>query len=140
MRLVTSFVLAAGMMFAQAGPEKAIRRSLDQFSKAVVGRDQATLSRLIADSVVYSHSNGNADTKASFIGNVMSQKPTYEAFELGEQTIRFFGRTATVRGKITVKDLQDGQRRTLELSVLQVWVRGASGWQLVERQSTRLNP
>ena len=140
MKLVTAFVLAAGLMLAQTGTEKAVQKSLDQFAKAVVGKQQGVLSKLMAETVVYSHSNGKVDTKSTFIDNVMGEKPKYEAFDLGEQTIRVFGKTATCRGKITVKDLQDGQRRTLELSVLQVWVKGPAGWQLVERQATRLNP
>ena len=141
MKFATAFVLAsASLVFAQSGPEQAIQTLLDQFAKAVVGKDEAMLTKLMSDSIVYSHSNGNLDTKATFIKNVVTQNPTYEAFELGKQTIRVFGKTATVRGKITVKDILAGQHRTLELSVLQVWAKGPGGWQLVERQATRLNP
>jgi ketosteroid isomerase-like protein len=140
MKLAVTCVLAIGTMWAQPANDKAVRTALDQFAKAVVARDQGTLTRLMEDSVAYSHSTGVVDTKASFIANVMAQKPTYEAFTYGPLAIRFNGKTAMVRGKITVKDILDGQHRTIELSVLQVWVHNQVGWQIIERQGTRLNP
>ena len=51
-----------------------------------------------------------------------------------------YGTTAIVRGKITVKDLLNGQRRTLELNAMQIWIKGSGGWTMVARQSTRMNP
>ena len=138
-------VSAAAVMVAQkpaADPkaEQAVRASMDQFAKAVVGKDKATLERLMADSILYSHSNGNLDTKAAFIDNVMKETPKYEGFDYGDEKILIYGNTAVVRGKITVKDLLNGQRRTLELNAMQIWLRGSQGWTMIARQSTRLNP
>ena len=144
---VTLFVTAASaaVMYAQApsmdlASEKAVRASMDQFAKAVLGKDKATLEKLMADSILYSHSNGNLDTKAQFIDNVMNEKPKYEGFDYSDQKVIIYGTTAVARGKITVKDFQNGQRRTLELNAMQIWLKGAKGWTMVARQSTRLNP
>ena len=142
---VTLCVAAATIAFAQkpsADPkaEQAVRASMDQFAKAVLGKDKATLEKLMADSILYSHSNGNLDTRAQFINNVMTENPKYEGFDYGDQKMVIFGNTAIVRGKITVKDLLNGQRRTLELNAMQIWIKGPQGWTMVARQSTRLNP
>ena len=142
---VTLCVAAATIAFAQkpsADPkvEQAVRASMDQFAKAVLGKDKGTLEKLMADSILYSHSNGNLDTRAQFINNVMTENPKYEGFDYGDQKMVIFGNTAIVRGKITVKDLLNGQRRTLELNAMQIWIKGPQGWTMVARQSTRLNP
>ncbi len=113
---------------------------MDQFAKAVLGKDKATLERLMSESIWYSHSNGNLDTRAAFINNVMSETPKYEAFDYADQKIVLYGKTAIARGKVTVKDLMNGQRRTLELNAMQIWIKGAQGWTLVARQATRMNP
>jgi hypothetical protein len=53
--------------------------------------------------------------------------------------VRVFGNTAVVKGGIDIRNNVDGKPVLLNLSVLQVWVKGSQGWQLVARQSTRLN-
>ena len=120
--------------------EQAVKAAMDQFAKAVLGKDKATLEKLMADSIMYSHSNANLDTKESFIKNVMNETPKYEGFDYGESKTLIYGNTAIVRGKITVKDFQNGQRRTIELNAMQVWLKGSQGWTMIARQSTRLNP
>ena len=120
--------------------EQAVREHMNQFAKAVLGKDQATLEKLMAASIMYSHSNGNLDTREQFIKNVMTENPKYEGFDYGEQKMMIYGNTAVVRGKITVKDLLNGQRRTLELNAMQIWIKGGQGWTMVARQSTRMNP
>ena len=140
-----SAALAAVVMVAQkpaADPkaEQAVRAHMDQFAKAVLGKDKATLEKLMADAILYSHSTGSLDTKAAFIDNVMKETPKYEGFDYGDQKILVYGNTAVVRGKITVKDFQNGQRRTIELNAMQIWMKGSQGWTMIARQSTRLNP
>ena len=143
--VITLFVAAAATMVAQkpvANPkaEQAVRAAMDQFAKAVLGKDKATLEKLMADSILYSHSSGQLDTKAQFIDNVMKETPKYEGFDYGEQKTLIYGNTAVVRGKVTVKDFQNGQRRTIELNAMQIWLKGSQGWTMIARQSTRLNP
>lgn len=142
---VTLVVAAATVAVAQKPStdpkaEQAVRASMDQFAKAVLGKDKATLEKLMSESILYSHSNGNLDTRAIFVNNVMTENPKYEGFDYGDQKIVIYGNTAIVRGKITVKDLLSGQRRTLELNAMQIWLKGSQGWTMVARQSTRLNP
>jgi len=120
--------------------EQAVRAAMDQFAKAVLGRDKATLEKLMGDGILYSHSNAKLDTKASFISDVMNETPKYEAFGYGDTTIKIYGNTAVVRGRITVKDVVNGEHRTIELNAMQIWLKAPHGWTMVGRQATRLNP
>jgi hypothetical protein len=126
---------------ADVKAEQAVRFAMDQFAKAVLAKDRPTLEKLMSDWILYSHSDGHLDTKAQFIENVVTEKPKYEAFDYGsETTIFLYEKTAVVRGRITVKDFQNNQRRTIELNALQVWQKGPTGWVMIARQATRLNP
>lgn len=145
--LIASLLLATtgGACLAQAPAanakaEAAVRAAMDQFAKAVLAKDKGTLEKLMGDAILYSHSNGKLDTKASFINDVMNETPKYEGFAYGDTKILIYGNTAVVRGAITVKDVLNGQRRTIELNALQIWVEKGGHWTMVARQSTRLNP
>ena len=88
MKLVTAFVLAAGLTLAQTGTEKAVQKSLDQFAKAVVGKQQGVLSKLMAETVVYSHSNGNTFevmTEAHKIRDRVFERLPADVADTGEQ-------------------------------------------------------
>jgi len=51
------------------------------------------------------------------------------------------GDTVLVKGNAEfVNNAATGGTTTLNLSILQVWIKTPKGWQLVARQSTRLNP
>jgi ketosteroid isomerase-like protein len=150
-RLAVTFLAAAALLIvppaalsekpaADPKAEQAVRAAMDQFAKAVVGKDKATLERLMGDAVMYGHSNGKLDSKTSFINDVMTENPKYESFTYGESTFKTYGSTVIVRGPITVKDILSGQHRTIELNALQVWMKGSTGWTLIGRQATRMNP
>lgn len=118
-----------------------VRVAMEQFAKAVLTKDRGTLERLMGSAILYSHSNGHLDTKASFIESVMSEKPKYEGFEYGgDTTFLMYGSFAVVRGSITVKDILEGKHRTIELNAMQIWEKGPQGWVMIARQSTRMNP
>lgn len=123
---------------ANGTDEAAVRKNLADFSTAVLKKDRKTLEKLIGDTVVYSHSNGKAETKAEALAAF--DTAMYEKFEFGNQTVQIYGGdTAVVRGNASIVNTTDGKKQALQLSILQVWVKNAGkGWQMVARQSTRL--
>ena len=54
-------------------------------------------------------------------------------------TVRTYGNTAVVRARLLLRTTADGQTTTLDMLSLHVWVKNPAGWQLVARQTTRLN-
>jgi Domain of unknown function (DUF4440) len=55
-------------------------------------------------------------------------------FEVHSQTIHVYGKTATLRAKVTAR----GSTGVTPLTMLQVWVQNGRDWQMVERQTTRV--
>ena len=133
-RILIAFVCCSAMLLA-GGSETLIRKQIDDFAAAVIKKDIAALDRMIADTVTYSHSNGKLETKVEALAAFKVAK--YEKWEYKEQQMQFFGNTALVRGDVEVLNTASNPA-PIKLNLLQVWVKGSKGWQLVARQATRL--
>ena len=142
MRLATFALLLAAAAGRAAASEQEVRAAMADFSKAMVSADKAALERLLDDKLVYSHSNAKLESKADVIRVIAVEKnPVYQALEYAPDTqVLMHGPgTAVVRGNVTVKNTpKGGAPTTLQLNVLQVWVKGKGGWKRAARQSTRL--
>jgi ketosteroid isomerase-like protein len=101
-------------------------------------KDRAALERVLHDDLTYSHSNTNNESKADVIRSVTTGKTTVEAIDFSDTTVRVYGNTALVKGKVVIRNNADGKSTTANLNILHVWVKGPKGWQLVARQATRL--
>ncbi len=124
------FAFAVGA-FAESSDEAAVRAAHDAFVKAAREGDAATLGKLLADGLQYSHSNALLEDKQTCIAALVKQRNN---FEIHSQTIRVYGKTATIRAKATAH----GAAGDTPLMVLQVWVKNGKNWQMVERATTRL--
>jgi ketosteroid isomerase-like protein len=100
--------------------------------------DVATLEALLADSLVYTHSYGGADTKASYLDGIRSKKWVYQTVERPIEDIQVHGDCAVVTGQVRIELLSSGQPKKLNSRFTNVWVKGRQGWQMVAWQSTPL--
>lgn len=142
MRLATFALLLAAAAGRAAASEQEVRAAMADFSKAMVAADKSALDRLLDPQVVYSHSNARLESKADVIEAIAVKKdPVYQALEYAPDTkvIMHGPNTAVVRGNVTIKNTpKGGAPTTLQLSVLQVWLKSKGAWKLAARQSTRL--
>jgi len=60
------------------------------------------------------------------------------SIKIGESNVRIFGNTALIKGTMEIVNNANTPPTALNLSVLQVWLKGAKGWQLVGRHSNKL--
>lgn len=130
--LLTTIVL--GLSFAasaETADEAAVRAAHEAFVKAARAGDGATLNKLIADGVQYSHSNTKLETKKEAVDALVKAK---SHFEVHNQTIHVYGKAATVRAKVTAHS----PTGDIPLTMLQVWVKNGNQWQMIERQTTRI--
>ena len=61
--------------------------------------------------------------------------PHITRMEFLNTTVKFYGNTALVKGKVDL-----WRPDVVHMDILHVWVKGAKGWQLVARQATLLKP
>lgn len=106
--------------------------------KAMIEKDLASLDALLGDALVYTHSNAVPDSKASYIEGVRSGKFDYRSAERMDVVIDVYGDTAVVTGRARMDAVIAGTPRVLNNRFLNVWAKGARGWQMVAWQSTPL--
>jgi hypothetical protein len=109
---------------------------LERF-EANVKADAGALDRLLDDSLEYTHSNGELDTKQSFIESLTSGRRDYVATTADIQSIRVKGDIGIIRGKAKVTVADQGRSRDLELGYVDVWVWKDGRWQMTTWLSAR---
>lgn len=108
---------------------------------AMTGRDADALAAMLHDDLVYTHSSGVVDDKASCLGAIRSGRTRYHSISCADQRVRAYGDTALVTGNADIEVDVDGRHKSLRLCYLDVWTRTPQGWRFVAWQSTaRPNP
>ena len=115
-----------------------LRKLEDQRFKAMIDADAATLDKLLADTLVYTHSYGGADSKTTYLEGIRAKKWQYRKIERRVENIQIHGDCAVVTGKVKIELISDGKPKTLNSAYTNVWIKGAKGWQMVAWQSTPL--
>ncbi|HEV8110707.1 MAG TPA: nuclear transport factor 2 family protein [Burkholderiales bacterium] len=121
-----------------ANTQETIRLLESRRYRAMCEADAKTLEELLADSLVYTHSYGGADSKASYLDGIRSKKWQYRAVERPIEDIQVHGDCAVVTGQVRIELLSDGKPKKLNSRFTNVWVKGGQGWQMVAWQSTPL--
>ena len=118
-----------------------IRKLEDERCAAMLGKDIATLDRLLHDDLVYVHSSGVADTKASYIARLREGVSEYRSIERSDVSIKVHSHAALVFSRISMSVTVRGQARQVEARVLVVWTpSGDNIWRLIGVQSGAIPP
>ena len=120
--------------------DKEVLAAMDAWKQATLKKDRAALEKLLHEDLTYSHSSGNTQSKAEVLQSVTTGRATVEAIDFADTTVRVYGRTALVKGKVDIRNNAEGKSSTAHLSILHVWIKGPQGWQMVARHATRLSP
>jgi hypothetical protein len=136
--MVSAFILGAA---AHADSRESALRAAEQARfEANVNADAKALGTLLDDDLEYTHSNGDLDSKSSFIASLTSGKRDYVATTFDIQSVRILGDVGIIRGtaKVTVAD--NGNSRDLDLGYTDIWVWKAGRWQMTAWRSARMPP
>jgi hypothetical protein len=115
--------------------EKEILGLEDKRFGAMIARDFAALDKLVHDQLLYTHSSGVTDSKATWLESMKSGKVKYKSVNCSERKVRFFGDVALMNGRAAIEVEIGGQPKSLRLLFLNAWTRTPKGWQFVAWQS-----
>ncbi len=141
---LTSFLLslAACLLYLNANGQSATEqiKSLEKRRfDAQLTKDTRALNDILADDLVYTHSNGNQDSKKTFVESIASGKQVYQAIEISADTVRLYGSDlAVVTGQMKTTAVVNGNTNDLRLRYTDVYARRNGRWQMVAWQSARL--
>ena len=110
----------------------------DKRYAAMIAKDETALTKCFSDDLIYVHSSGLVDTKASYIAAIMGGKFRYKQCDRFEEKVRLYGDTALVTGRAVFEAEVEGTPRTLRLRYLNAWTKTAAGWKFVAWQSCPL--
>ncbi len=133
--------LAACTVMLAADPKtvegaKAAERA---WGAATASGDLATLEKIIADDLSYTHSTGDVDTKAVLIGNMKNGSRKYLEMTYEKLEARLYDNAAVVMADARIKTSVNGAAPVpAHLRFLHVWVYQKGTWRLAAHQSLRL--
>jgi ketosteroid isomerase-like protein len=113
-----------------------IKKLEDRRFQAMIDGDFDTLDKLLGDDLTYTHSSGQADTRAEYIALCKRGVFKYQKIERPIEDIQVYGETVVVTGHVKMAVLIDGNSKQLNSRYTNVWIKGAKGWQMVAWQST----
>lgn len=120
---------------ATIGAVAMIERLEDERYAAMLGSDSGALERLLHADLVYMHSSGVSDGKASYIAGLGNGTWDYKRIERSDQTVRVHGALALVFNRISISIVIRGVPKELDNRALAVWVADAGAWTLIALQS-----
>ena len=120
------------------GEEEMISELEGRRLQAMIQADTAALEGILADDLTYTHSSGQTDTKASFLGALKSGTIKYDSILTRDVRVRLYGSAAVVTGSAQVEVEVGQQRLSLAIRFTDVYAKKDGRWQMVAWQSTRI--
>ncbi len=141
-----TFAVATILLLAQSAAygapsskdEQEIRRLDAQRSEAILKGDIPMLEQLMTDDFTYTHSSGNVQTKAEFLGDMKNGTWAYKSLDLSGVNLRIFGDTAVLTGRCDMTGVMKGKNIKLWMHFTEVYTRSNGRWHWLLWQSTRL--
>ena len=141
---MTRFLSALAIACAAAAPAAA-QSAVDAVKAAEAKRfdvtvkgDYKALDDLLADDLIYVHSNGKMDSEKTFLEGLTSGRSKYKKIESVEMKARQVGELVLIDGRVNVTVETNGQSNDLDLTYLDVWAKRAGKWQMVSWHSARM--
>lgn len=126
-------------VFGQSPAEKEVLDAETLRFSAMTHKDTAFLRNLLADDLLYVHSNGLTETRTAHLNSIGSGSITYTTMEREPQfQVRLYKKWAITNGTIHVTGLLKGNSFDIRLKYSAVYRKKKKVWQLVNWQSTRI--
>ena len=139
-RLVST--LAASLLFTHPATTQTTEQRIAQYEaalgQAMIHKDLATLSNLVADDWTIQNDSGTTGTKAGFIDDVRSGALVVTSFKLHNIHVRMLGNVAFVQGFDDEESSYKGKPSNGTYNWLDVWVNRDGHWVSVATQLTKV--
>ena len=101
--------------------------------------DIAAMQAVLAEDVVYCHSNGQCQNRKEFIADIESKRRIYRKLDLLSMTPKALGKDAVlINGTVDVVAESAGRTVQFKAIYTSVYVKRGGHWQLLSWQSTTL--
>jgi ketosteroid isomerase-like protein len=120
-----------------AAPEQEVRQAIKKYREALLQRDASALEQIWADDYTFTNGAGETHSKAQRLANLKSGATSLDSISQEEEMkVRVHGDVAVATGRVTIKGQYSGKQASGQYQSINVWVKGAAGWQLIANQLT----
>ena len=109
-----------------------------QRMSAMAGKDVATLTKILSDDLIYTHSSARMDTKQSLIGAMQSGATVYTSVEPSDVVAQDLGDAVVLTGIAAISVNSGGNPNSFRVRFTDVYANKGCAWQMVTWQSTKL--
>jgi len=114
--------------------EQLLRQTNDEWMKALVRRDSATLDRIMADDFVFLYPM-EGDDKKQFISDVLCGDLNVQQISRSNATVRIWGHTAVLSAMDSVQWFYQGRDFSGKYKVVHIYANRNNEWHLVAVQA-----
>jgi hypothetical protein len=142
---LAALTAAASISAADSAADDKTKGELVQLERDIgaanVRRDAEFFERVEADEFVFTDSGGGLTTRAEDVASV--RKPANPdvkllAYDVDDVQVRLYGDAAVLTGRVTTRQLVNGEERTGRSRFTDVFVRRDGRWQIVAGHSSRI--
>ena len=119
---------------------QSIEAQVEILRQNMLNPNVSTLNLILSPDLVYGHSNGHLEDKATFIDNLTNGTYDFTEISCTDQSIKISKHIAVVRHTLKAKTNDKGIPAEINLKILLVWKKEGKTWQLWERQSAKIVP
>ena len=136
-----SFIFITSLAFGQSGDELEIRKLEKYWTQLLDKGDTLSLLKIWSKDYVVNNPNGKIVTSKEIIA-LMRNGHKFPSVERMIEKITFNQNIAVVMGKELQQpaNMTANQNDWIPRRFTNVWIKSESGWQLVARQSSNVNP
>lgn len=133
-------VCSAGLLrAAETGEIAAVRAADDERVAAILAADAARLDAIFSDDLGYTHSNGQHDTKTSYMESLVTRNTIYRTYDYQARDFRIVSPDiALMTARVLITSANNGKEVALDLSILAVFRKENGKWRFLAWQSARL--
>lgn len=117
----------------------AVRAADDERVAAIIAADPARLDAIFSDDLGYTHSNGQHDTKKSYMDTLVTRTTIYRTYDYQKRDFRLVSPdVALMTARVFITSANNGNEVALDLSVLAAFRKENGKWRFIAWQSARM--
>jgi ketosteroid isomerase-like protein len=130
--VVTASARAAGTLPTE------LAKAIEEYDRATVTNDVATLGSIVADDYVLVNSDSTLQDKQSYLEDFRVPGFKLDPYELQQQVRKTWGDAALLAGVVRLSWTLKGEHHARLLRIAHVWTRHDGRWRLAYTQLTRI--
>lgn len=116
-------------------PKAELAKAVEDYRRAMVRADGKRLMEMSSPNLRFGHSNGMVQSRAEFVGTVVTKKEIFRSIHLTQHRNTVSGNTAVARHVFNADILLEGKPIKVKLNCVEVWHKQGGKWRLLARQA-----